>query len=160
LCTNNPKKDTPEYMIVQCHKTEWLRMAIEKNPFQTSDFVWIDFGIYHMIRDDGLFSTLLENIARKTYSKVRIASCINPNDHCSQDLFCRVAWFFCGSVVGGNQTQLLRFAERMKSKCLSLFAEKKHLTWEVNIWYLLFQENNDIFDFYFADHNPTVLSLY
>jgi hypothetical protein len=30
LYTDNPTKDTTEYMYIQCNKTEWIREAIEK----------------------------------------------------------------------------------------------------------------------------------
>jgi hypothetical protein len=160
LQTNNPRKDTPEYMIVQCHKTEWLKMAAKQNPYQTTDFTWIDFGIYHMIQNEELFQNHLKHISNVTYPLIRIASCIDPNESCSMDLFSRVVWFFCGSVIGGNRETLITLADIMKEKCLSIFQEKKHLTWEVNIWYMLFQEHKELFQYYKADHNVSILSQY
>ena len=63
--TDNPLKDTLEYMFVQCHKTEWVKMAIQlvsniKNNtlilhLKSSDklhFMWVDFGIYHMFNNN------------------------------------------------------------------------------------------------------------
>jgi len=73
--TNNPSKDTIGYMFVQCHKTEWLRKAIELNPFHTENFVWIDFGIYHMIKNDEILKESVAELAMKQYPSVRIASC-------------------------------------------------------------------------------------
>ena len=32
--------------------------------------------------------------------------------------------------------------------------------WEVNIWYLVWKENKDIFDPYFSDHNQSVINNY
>jgi hypothetical protein len=160
LQTNNPRKDTPEYMIVQCHKTEWLKMAVKQNPYQTTDFTWIDFGIYHMIHNEEGFQKHIKQISNTTFPLVRIASCIDPNDSCHIDLFSRVVWFFCGSVIGGNSEKLLQLADLMKEKCLTLLLEKKHLTWEVNIWYMLFQEHKELFDSYKADHNISILSNY
>ena len=147
LHTNNPNKDTPEYMMVQCHKTEWIKMAIQKNPYHTTDFTWVDFGIYHMIQNEESFKHHLTHLSHKSYPLIRIASCINPNESCSIDLFSRVVWFFCGSIIGGNSEILMKFADIMKEKCLLLLQERKHLTWEVNIWYMLFHEHKDLFDF-------------
>jgi hypothetical protein len=158
--TNNVNKDTPEYMFIQCHKTEWLKTASIQNPYNTTDFIWVDFGLYHMIRNDETFSRAITALTSKTYPKVRIASCINPNQPCSDDLYKRVLWFFCGSVVGGNKEYLVQFADLMRDKCLSIIREKKHIMWEVNIWYLLYQEHKELFDFYMADHNISILENY
>lgn len=158
--TNNIHKDTPEYMFIQCHKTEWLKSASLQNPYHTNDFIWVDFGMYHMIQNDDAFSRAITILTTKTYSKVRIASCINPNQPCSEDLYKKVVWFFCGSVVGGNKEYLVTFADIMRDKCLSIIRERKHIMWEVNIWYLLFQEHKELFDFYIADHNISILENY
>jgi hypothetical protein len=160
LNSTHPEKDTIEFLFVQCHKTEWLKMAAKQNPYQTTDFTWIDFGIYHMIQNEELFQNHLKHISNVTYPLIRIASCIDPNESCSMDLFSRVVWFFCGSVIGGNRETLITLADIMKEKCLSIFQEKKHLTWEVNIWYMLFQEHKELFQYYKADHNVSILSQY
>lgn len=158
--TNNVNKDTPEYMFIQCHKTEWLKTASIRNPYNTDDFIWVDFGLYHMIRNDDAFSRAITALTTKTYPKVRIASCINPNQPCSEDLYKKVVWFFCGSVVGGNKENLVQFADLMRDKCLSIIREKQLIMWEVNIWYLLYQEHQELFDFYMADHNMSILENY
>ena len=48
----------------------------------------------------------------------------------------------------------------MKEKCIKIINEKKTLMWEVNIWYLIYKENNNLFDCYNCDHNESVVSNY
>ncbi len=62
LNTGNPTKDTIEYMMVQCQKSEWIAIASQlvdglgvgveyvKNSGElcSQEFVWIDFGAFHM----------------------------------------------------------------------------------------------------------------
>jgi hypothetical protein len=76
----NPDKDTVEYMFVQCHKTEWVRLAIllveqlshvqivltdsgdgDVPLFEllracprNNQYVWMDYGIAHMWSGDSL----------------------------------------------------------------------------------------------------------
>lgn len=71
LNTGNPNKDTLEYMMVQCQKSEWLAISLAfsqhmsdtsttSTTFQNDDFrptaffakehVWIDFGAFHMFK--------------------------------------------------------------------------------------------------------------
>ena len=45
LNTDNPSKDTLEYMFTICNKTEWMKKAIENDIFNSDNFIWIDFGI-------------------------------------------------------------------------------------------------------------------
>jgi len=148
-------------MFTQCHKTEWIKIAIEKNPHQTTNFIWVDFGIFHMIRDDGdMALKSLEKMTKKTYDNVRIASCVDPRNECKTDIYRKISWFFAGSVFGGSSNSLLKFAAKMKTFCLNMIATRQHLMWEINIWYLLFKEDPHLFDPYPADHNISILTNY
>lgn len=158
--SDNPTKDTPGYMFTQCHKTEWVKLAIESNPFNTTDFIWIDFGIFHMIRDDMAFAVHLEKMTRKKYDRIRIASCTDPNGDCHTDIYHRISWFFAGSVFGGPAQKLVEFADMMKEICLELIDTRQHLMWEINIWYLLHKRKPEIFDPYRADHNISIMDHY
>ena len=158
--TNNPTKDTIEYMFLQCHKTEFLRQAIKLNPFQTTNYTWVDFGIFHMIREEEQMRQELIRMSQSVYDKVRIASCIDPHLPNSTDIYKNVVWYFAGSVVGGHSETILDFANAMKEKCISIIREKKHIMWEINIWYLLFQTHSHLFEPYRADHNISILKNY
>lgn len=159
--TDNPTKDTPGYMFTQCHKTEWVRMAIEENPFQTEDFIWIDFGIFHMIRNEMEFAIALKALSRKHYTGIRIASCVDPGSPCIQrNIYRQIMWYFAGSIFGGNKDVLLKFATIMKQFTIQMMEEKKHIMWEVNIWYLLYQAYRNMFQPYFANHDLSILSHY
>lgn len=161
LHTDNPKKDTPGYMFIQCHKTEWIRRAIDINPFNTSNFMWIDFGIYHMIKDDLDFAISIRDATSKKYTGLRIGSCVNPEtNRFEKDIYKDVAWFFAGSVFGGDINTLIKFADNMKTKCIDIIKTKKHLMWEVNIWWLLFKQDSSYFRPYGTDHNILILQNY
>jgi len=48
----------------------------------------------------------------------------------------------------------------MKNKCISYIQEHKNLVWEVNIWYLIYRDNKELFNTYKADHNPSIIQNY
>lgn len=74
LNTGNPSKDTLEYMMVQCQKTEWIAIAMQlcssgssvnvanvavkaanvavnvANVAVVKEYIWIDFGAFHMFQ--------------------------------------------------------------------------------------------------------------
>ena len=143
-----------------CGKTEWVKRAIELNTYNTEQYLWIDFGIYHMINNSELFERAIYNINTKYYNNVRIASCWDPSTSVHPDIYKIITWYFAGSIFGGNKTKLLEFADLMKNKCLSIIEEKKSLMWEINIWYLIYKEHPELFDCYPSDHNIYILANY
>ena len=44
----NPEKDTLKYMIIMNNKLDFVKKAIEINIFNSSQFIWVDFGIIHI----------------------------------------------------------------------------------------------------------------
>lgn len=163
--TNNPEKDTIEYMFIQCHKTEWIKITIHLlNKIELYkdelELIWVDFGIYHMIKNDELLENKIININKSKDNKIRISSCWDINVHYIIDMYKQIAWYFAGTVFGGNPKNLILFADLMKEKCLSIIQEKKTIFWEVNIWYMIYQENKDLFDSYVCNHNISILENY
>lgn len=158
--SDNPDKDTPAYMFTQCHKTEWVKMAIEINPFKTTDFVWVDFGIYHMIQNDMEFALYLEQLVRKKYDFVRIASCVDLESECKVDIYRQITWYFAGSIFGGSGDRLIEFANVMKSNCLDIIGNQNHLMWEINIWYLIYKQYPQLFCPYHSNHDVSILKNY
>ena len=158
--STNPNKDSMEYMFTICNKTEWLKAAIELNYFNTAQFVWIDFGIRHVITSDDTFNKYILNLQNKSYSKVRIASIWNVNRIYNINIFTDITWYFAGGVFGGDKDYILLFVEKMKSYCLTIINVKQTLMWEVNVWYLIYQENQELFDCYQCDHNDSILDNY
>lgn len=164
--TDNPTKDTFEYFVIQCNKTEWIREAINKtremremNRFK--QFIWLDFGIHHVLPHDITIASdsFLQDL---TSNKVRIPSIWDLETDHGRDCKRDILWYFAGGVFGGPVDALLQFANLTRAKCLAFVEETRdaHLMWEVNIWYLVWQENRDLFDPYRADHNASIILKY
>jgi hypothetical protein len=160
--TTNKTKDTIDYMFVQCNKTEWMRTASELNVYDTTQFVWVDFGLYHMFGDNKtIFTDSIIELNEKSYDKVRIASIWNMHKNVDFSyIYNNVFWFFAGSIFGGNKENICRFADLMKSKCIEIMSTELTICWEVNIWVLIYKEQPDLFDIYHADHNKLILENY
>lgn len=167
----NTTKDTIEYMMVQCNKTEWIRQAIEKNVFNTDQFVWIDFGIYHMISDFDIFEKNIKELVKKQYNNLRICNMWDINSEYwygdyKVDIYLDVCWYFGGSVFGGDKKSLLEFANLTYDKVISIINEKKHIMWEINIWYLIYLESkkseiySELFNMYKCVHDNSILFEY
>lgn len=158
--TTNIAKDTIDYMFIQCYKTEFIRMAIESNLYDDNQFIWIDFGIYHIINDDKLFNDLIMNLNLSyEYDLIRIAGGIYlpPTE---ETIYTNVCWCFLGGIFGGKKNTLLHFANLMKQKCIDIITAQNTITWEVNIWYLIYKEFPELFSIYIANHNSTMIQEY
>jgi hypothetical protein len=167
LNTQTPEKDSLEYMFLMCNKTEFIRKAIELNAFQTSQFVWVDFGIYHIFKnDDATFHAAMNILKNKTYDNVRIGSIWIPDMHTIMtrnfrtDIYKDIAWYFAGGVFGGDSNTLIKFADLTKQQCIKTIEERKTLMWEVNIWFLVYLNNPELFSLYNCDHNHTLIGNY
>ena len=158
--TQTPLKDTMENMSVMCNKTEWIKKAIDLNPFNTTQFTWIDFGISHVITSDDNLNQYILKLQTKSYSNVRIGSIWNVNYNYDVDIYKTIAWYFAGGVFGGNKDWLLIFAEKMKHHCIKIITERQTIMWETNIWYLIYKEHPGLFDPYFCNHNNSILENY
>jgi hypothetical protein len=166
LNSTDHSKDTIEFMFTMCNKTEWIRRAIYLNHFKTENFIWIDFGIKHILNgsftycSDEEFIEKINKLNDKKYNKVRIGGIWNLSYDYNIDIYKDVAWYFAGGVFGGNILSLEKFASLMKSKCIDIMTSNNTIMWEVNIWYLIYNENKSLFDSYNCNHDKTLIDNY
>ena len=163
LNSTNPDKDSVEYMMTMCHKTEFVRKAIQMNLFNSSQFIWMDIGIKHMITcSDEDFSKKILRLKDVEYipDHVRIPSIWNPDNNYLVDIYRDVSWYFAGSMFGGNIKALTLFADETKTTCLKIIKEKKQLMWEINIWYIIYKKDRWKFLYYFSKHDNSILDNY
>ncbi len=157
-----PHETTPslEYLSIIINKTEWMKKAVEINTYKTEQFIWIDFGIYHIFNTPVIFKKYVLNTQTKIYDKVRIGSIWDLTYSVSKHQIKNIPlWFFAGGVFGGNKYKLVIFANKVKEKIEELIKEG-YIMWEVNIWYLVYKENKELFDSYKCDHNLNLLKNY
>jgi hypothetical protein len=161
LNTDNPAKDTIEFMFTMCNKTEWIRKASDLNYFNTEQIVWVDFGIRHVFRcDDEKYINILESLNDKKYENIRIGTIWDLQLMYNFNICKDITWYFAGGVFGGNKENLLHFANLMKEKSLHIISHEKTIMWEVNIWYLIYLENNNLFQTYHCGHDDTIILNY
>lgn len=164
--TTNPTKDTLEYFLVQCEKTEWLRRATVLRP-GANEYVWIDFGIAHIFSSPTVLADAVHGLQQRIQTrcpdndeKITVASCWPMHYSFHGALQHDIAWYFAGGVLGGSAQAITRFADAVHAKCMHMLEEQHTLTWEINVWYLVYLDHPDWFRPYAADHNNTILDGY
>jgi len=158
--TENYDKNTIDYLFVQNNKTEWVRETIQKNIYNTEQYIWIDFGVYHMIKNETEFREGILSMTNKSYDKLRIASCKYRDYTVNYNVYEIITWTFAGSVFGGHKDALIKFADLAKNEVLKTIEEKKSIMWEINIWYLIKLKHIELFDFYTCGHDIRILKEY
>jgi hypothetical protein len=173
--TGNPGKDTLGYMLVQCQKVEWACIALSlMSSIMSSlddEYVWIDFGVFHMFRGSvDLFQVALFELRNRIDKRllreggsgqvVRIAGCWDPNGADRGDMYRDINWTFAGSVFGGGAAAIHEFGLRMREKCFLVLRERNHLMWEINVWVLIFLDSPALFSWYKSDHSPVIFDGY
>jgi hypothetical protein len=66
-------------------------------------------------------------------------------------------FYFAGGLFIGHKNSIKIFDELVKKETLKLLQQNK-ITYEVNIWYLIYLKNHDLFTVKWADHNITMVS--
>jgi len=168
--TDNISKDTLNYMCIINNKLDFIRKAIELNIFNSTQFIWVDFGIKHIDKhnteNNDFFCQSIVNLKNNIYNKVRIGSIWEPTQTLydkyitEQKIYNQVIWVFAGGVFGGDIESLLKFDKLSKDMCLNIIKEKRNILWETSIWYMIYLENTDLFSLYNCDHNLSLINNY
>lgn len=144
----NPEKDTEDYFCVQAMKLELVTEAVQY--CSTPYLAWIDFGVFHMMKQKQRVQEELVTLSKRYYPTDRlIAPGCWPSGEYGVDSVC---WRFCGSFVLGHRSLWKNAYERQLALYRSLSPK---LTWEVNIW----AKMDDMFHVYSADHNESLFSI-
>lgn len=172
LNTTYPEKDSLDYMLLMCNKTEFMRKAIETDPFtplcvsdnKNTQFIWLDFGINYICKcsDEEFIQKIMKLSNNCDSEKVRLGSIIlwDPNIAYSYNIYKDIVWYFTGGILGGNKESLVKFADLVKEKCIETITTHKTIMWEINIWYLVYKDHPELFSYYKCDHNDSLIDNY
>jgi hypothetical protein len=164
--TNNPIKDTKEYMILMNSKIEIIHDAIRQDVFNTKYFAWIDFSISRIFTSDNYVSVLNEiNNTNCDKDILTIPGCIdklsNKIELCDeiQDELNKICWRFCGGFFWGDKSSLEDFYDKYTEYFPIFVIKYKMIVWEVNFWAWL--ECNSAWSpkWYKGDHNDSIIEI-
>ena len=160
----NRQKDTFPYLLSSYSKYEWLKIAIDQNPWNTSHFAWIDLSVLEMFTRKEHSLRTIEWMSRLTYRPdfMTLPGCWSAIDKNKiQDLTDTVHWRFCGGFFLGDRSSLSSFCQCVQDTYLHFFQQYKKLVWDFN--YLAYMEtvHADRWKpvWYKGDHNDHILSI-
>jgi len=153
--SDNPRKNTPAYHIVQSQKSEFLLEAARAHGHDAEVYVWVDYGIYHL---PGMIDEILVDFLRqaKNEKSITIPGCWDRNYTYDDNHPC---WRFCGGVMIVPRRNLIEFDTMWKSEYISWLKKSNNLSWEVNTLARMEAHGFPIWH-YRADHNHTIFTAY
>ena len=142
------EKDTEEYMRIQLMKLRLMAMAAQDPSVPQAALAWIDFGIFHMLKNKALCRRRLESLRLFDTSKIY---CPGAWEDRNFSIFEEVLWRYCGSFCVGEKSLFVQAAIEQEGLVKRWLPQ---LTWEVNYWTLM-----SCFRWYKADHDDSILDV-
>jgi hypothetical protein len=153
---DNPQKNTLAYHVVQAQKTDWLHEASLFMP-QTTVFVWIDYGIFHVL---GVTRQVIESFVWRARNErvIAIPGCWDKQV-AHDDAYPN--WRFCGGVMVVPREYIVPLDHAVKREYLRRLADYNQVTWEVNVLASVEQCHPELPIWWFkADHNASLFTNY
>lgn len=152
----NTTKDTLEYLQLVNAKPQFIQEAAKHK--KADCYIWVDSDLLHVTRRPEYFINRLEKLPTSLVpDKVLIPGCVGKQGVHFEQLFKSPIWRFCGGLLLVPKGCVDRFASAHKEqleKCKTL----NRLTWEVNLWAIMEMEHPDLFSWYSADHNDSMVN--
>lgn len=153
--TNAPHHDTANFMNLINAKVEMINRVAAKKA--STHYAWIDFSIFHVIRDRAAATARLQTLAGSSLP-VPYMACPGcwAKGTAIGSVFNSVNWRFCGGVLIGDTKSLSRLNDMYKEHYGPLVSKNSRLVWEVNMW-THFESLGFDFGWYQANHDDSIL---
>jgi hypothetical protein len=158
----NIPKDIPAYMMLINSKTEFLYDAVEKNPWNSTHFAWIDFSISYVFHKKDETMHYLRTLSKRTFSPTFLAipGCWDKLGRGEMGQISNgVYWRFCGGFFIGDAVSIKKMHNYYLEHYPQFIRSHKHLVWEVNFWAWLEANTEWNPTWYKADHNDCILHI-
>jgi hypothetical protein len=156
------EKDTAEYMLLMNSKTEFLNRVIQKNPFGSEHFAWIDFSIFYIFRGrEALCQKILRDMSQRFIIPrfITMPGCWGKEHVVEDRLLNDICWRFCGGFFMGSADLISEFHGVVVENFEAFLREHKKLVWEVNFWAYLEMKKGWQVLWFPADHNERILEI-
>lgn len=144
--------ETPLYIILNNNKFHFIEKSIEKNPFQSTHFIWMDFGINHVAKNTEKIHEWVHHVPDKIKQL-----CINPYlENEDRKIFFKYIYHHtAGGLFSGNIHYLKIYIQKFKDMIEKIYSENWYQIDEA-IMTMVQRDNIDIFDLYYGDYEGII----
>ena len=150
----NSEKDTKEFYALMNSKMEFIHRALEHTQDET--LIWIDYGILKIVKNRERFLNKLGEVNETRFPKWTLPGCWGFGRTLHVD---SIHWRFCGGFFVMPRNLVSVFYEHSRNVLRDFCTLPQYkLTWETNVWTVIEAcAERDRMDWYFADHNDTMI---
>jgi hypothetical protein len=144
--------ETPHYIILNNNKFDFIDKAIDLNPFNSSHFIWMDFGINHVARNTEIINEWIYNIPDKIKQL-----CINPytEEDNPKKYFEIIHHNTGGGLFSGSKENLLKYSELFKQKTQEIYNDNWYQIDEA-VMTIIQRENPELFNLFYGDYQGII----
>ena len=146
----NAEKDTKEYMILICAKTEFIERA--KSIVDSQHYVWIDAGISKVVSSPDIITNAIQRLEQPLLDTILIPGCWSK----SVRDYNRITWRFCGGLIVIPKQHVTSFYTHVLNAVKECAADHELAIWEVTIWALI--EHLLPIQWELGDHNDAIFN--
>jgi len=162
--SRNIEKDTREYILLMNAKTEFLKIAIENNVWNSTYFAWIDFNIFHIFQgkeNAEIAANILRKLSHRTFASsfLMMPGCWGKEYVHEEYLMNDICWRFCGGFFIGSADRIVELFDCVKTHFAGFLEKHRRLIWEVNFWAYLELHFGLSVVWYPGDHNLSILDF-
>lgn len=149
-----PEKDTKEFYGLMNTKMEFIKKATEYT--EDSTLIWMDYGILKIVKNQERFLNKLKEVNDTKFTKLTMPGCWSFGRPLHVDT---IHWRFCGGFFVMPRHHAERFYAHSECVLRDFTTQPQYrLTWETNVWTVIEScAERDNIDWYFADHNDTIV---
>jgi len=152
IITNRDKyKDTPLYIILIYSKFYFLEKSIELDPYNTSKFLWIDFGITHVAQN----SNLIYNWLGKISDKIRLMEMVPYNSENPKEYFKKIYHNHAAGLISGSKAYMLNFIDLFRNLVNKVIDNGWYQLDEALIT-IIVNKYPDYFDIYYGNYRNII----
>jgi hypothetical protein len=148
IINGDPQHETPHYIILNNNKFHFMEKAIEKNPFGSSHFIWIDFGINHVAKSPEKIHEWIGKVPDKVKQL-----CINPyiEKDDPKTLFQYIYHHTAGGLFSGSTEYMKEYIRLFKKKVDEVYSQGWYQVDEA-IMTMVQSENPHLFEYFYGDY--------
>ena len=144
--------ETPLYIILNNNKFDFVDRSILLNPFNSTHFIWMDFGINHVARNTEKIHEWILNIPDKIKQL-----CINPFIELGEykHIFQYIYHHTAGGLFSGSANNMQKYSYLFKILIDKIYNEGWYQIDEA-IMTIVQRENPELFDLYYGDYQGII----
>jgi hypothetical protein len=152
LLNGDPLHETPYYIVLNNNKFHFMEKAIEKNPFGSSHFIWIDFGINHVAKSPEKIHEWIGKVPDKVKQL-----CINPYiEKDDRKLFFQYIYHHtAGGLFSGSTEHMKEYIRLFKEKVEEVYSQGWYQIDEA-IMTMVQRDNPYLFEYFYGDYEGII----